>query len=169
MLFLQFLVPLAALVTGVLGKKCHHDNCFRAIACYERNTSAAFCSNYLATAYTLPPSILQILINSQTVRRPLPMLWQNVAPPCVLSIPLTPVRLAACLHHLTAHLQRLLLLDYFDHHDHNHDSYTYTNINPLNLDLLPLERSRLPHARQPLLCLPLRRGTGTLLGLLAAE
>ena len=53
MLSLKFLIPIAALITAVLGKKCHHDHCFRAITCYEKDTSTAFCSNYLATPYTV--------------------------------------------------------------------------------------------------------------------
>ena len=65
MLSLKFLIPLAALVTAVLSKKCHHNDCFRAIACYEKDTSTAFCSNYLATPYTVLSNSLQNLTNSQ--------------------------------------------------------------------------------------------------------
>ncbi|KAG6989847.1 hypothetical protein G7Y79_00062g093250 [Physcia stellaris] len=59
---LQFLVPLTALVATALGNSCNHDNCYRAVIRYERETAPSFCSKYLATAY----------VNSL-----LPTLWEN--------------------------------------------------------------------------------------------
>ena len=68
-----------------------------------------------------------------------------MAPLCVLTLSLTSIRLIAFSLHSTAHLQRLLLPDYCEHHDYDSYSYTYININPLNFDVFPLQCCRLPH------------------------
>lgn len=52
---LQFLIPLAALVATALGNTCNHDNCYRAVIRYERETAPSFCSKFLATAYVNCP------------------------------------------------------------------------------------------------------------------
>lgn len=52
MRFLRVLLTsLVALVATVTAKKCNHDNCYRAIARYQRATSTGFCNSFLATPY----------------------------------------------------------------------------------------------------------------------
>ena len=54
MQYLQLL--LIGLATLVLGKQCDHNNCYKAIARYEKETPT-FCSKYLAVPYVHFPSL----------------------------------------------------------------------------------------------------------------
>lgn len=73
---LQLLVTLAALVAIALGHNCTHDNCFKAVARFEGETSPPFCSQYLARPYYFlprPPGLSETpsaTVNSTTTPKP---------------------------------------------------------------------------------------------------